>query len=172
MRRFAFLAVVACVWGGVLSGTGRADTVTYDLYSGGTSGTLEAEFVVQNYLVNGSSLNPFTPSVLNPGVTSPGELDAFTAPPHEAEIIYFSNVDTSFVRAFLTTADLPSSPGTYALDTSDSIVTKGVAFPTLAVLDTLVVTAPTPEPASLTLFGIGAVGLIGYGWRKRRQSAV
>jgi hypothetical protein len=28
-----------------------------------------------------------------------------------------------------------------------------------------------PEPASLTLLGLGALGLLGYGWRKRRQAA-
>ena len=28
-----------------------------------------------------------------------------------------------------------------------------------------------PAPASLTLLGIGAVGLLGYGWRRRRQAA-
>ncbi|HTU89600.1 MAG TPA: PEP-CTERM sorting domain-containing protein [Gemmataceae bacterium] len=29
----------------------------------------------------------------------------------------------------------------------------------------------TPEPASLTLLGIGALCSLGYGWRRRRQSA-
>ncbi|HZT79841.1 MAG TPA: PEP-CTERM sorting domain-containing protein [Gemmataceae bacterium] len=27
---------------------------------------------------------------------------------------------------------------------------------------------PAPEPASLTLLGVGALGLLGYGWRKRK----
>jgi hypothetical protein len=31
--------------------------------------------------------------------------------------------------------------------------------------------APSPEPASLTLLGISAVGLLGYGWRRRRNKA-
>jgi hypothetical protein len=28
-----------------------------------------------------------------------------------------------------------------------------------------------PEPASLTLLGLGALGLLGYGWRRRQQAA-
>jgi hypothetical protein len=28
-----------------------------------------------------------------------------------------------------------------------------------------------PEPASLTLLGLGAICTLGYGWRRRRQQA-
>jgi hypothetical protein len=33
------------------------------------------------------------------------------------------------------------------------------------------VTAETPEPASMTLLAIGACGMAGYAWRRRRQNA-
>jgi hypothetical protein len=31
--------------------------------------------------------------------------------------------------------------------------------------------SPAPEPGSLTLMGVGAIGLGGYGWLRRKRSA-
>jgi hypothetical protein len=33
---------------------------------------------------------------------------------------------------------------------------------------TFTAAVPAPEPASLTLLGVGAAGLLGYGWRRKR----
>src|SRR5262249_27776110 len=64
-----------------------------------------------------------------------------------------------------TISGLGLSPGTYTW-TSGSAA-NGTA-------DDLVINVPgtaTPEPASITLFGLGSLGLLGYGWRKRIQAA-
>lgn len=38
-------------------------------------------------------------------------------------------------------------------------------------LDDISLTVATPEPTSLVLFGCGALGMMGYAWRRRKQAA-
>lgn len=61
---------------------------------------------------------------------------------------------------------------TAPIDTLEIVVASGGTEP--LDLDNLVLTqttTATPEPASLTLLGFGAVGLLGYGWRRRKRAA-
>jgi hypothetical protein len=60
-----------------------------------------------------------------------------------------------------TISGLGLTPGTYIYTWGS--VANGTA-------DSLVVEISSPEPSSLILLGMGGVGLLGYGWRRRRKS--
>ncbi len=145
----------------------------YDIYSGGTTGTLLAEYDAQSFISTGTDQMSFTPTVLPTGMHSPGELIGdlnLFGQVTLARVLYLDNTGGE-IQAFFTTDQFPSSPGTYAL-TTYSVVEFGGAGGIGPTPDTLVVTDTTvPEPASLTLAAVGAASLLGYGWRRRTLAA-
>jgi hypothetical protein len=59
-----------------------------------------------------------------------------------------------------------------ATGASTSVGFAFVQYPAFWHLDDVSVTpSPAPEPASLTLFGLGLVPLAGYAWRRRQKAA-
>jgi hypothetical protein len=172
MKRLAFLAVVACLGVAASSRPARANFVTYDIYQNGTSGTLLAEFTYTGFVNLSTSIFGITLTQAVSGLgTGPGALEGIlfsTSDPFPD--IEVNNENSIAVGGRLdavpTSHEFPTSPGTYTLDTSLSQVLDrhGIQINTP---DTMVVTE-TPEPASLTLLGLGVAGIAGYGWRRRR----
>jgi hypothetical protein len=80
------------------------------------------------------------------------------------------NPPTSFVQFAIGFAPFTISSGFVSgINTLDFIVDNG-GGPTALRVEMTGSAAVVPEPASLTLLGLGAVGIGGCAWRRRRQS--
>lgn len=67
---------------------------------------------------------------------------------------FFGVTSSTAIGSLTITTPLGSYPGADQVQWGDAIDASAV-----------------PEPATLTLLGFGAVGLLGYGWRRRKQQA-
>jgi hypothetical protein len=218
MKRFTFLAAVACLWGCSLSGVARAGFLSIVVQSTsampGATGSFDVDLV--NNSSSPVSILGFSVDVLLSDITNV----TFTAMDNSTTAHYIFSITGSFGSGFqsgilpqeATGTDVSAGggqfvapgetwglahvsylvnpaapPGTVVpmfLEQSPQFFASGgtsltdpsgnpVSFKGLGTNGTITVegTAAAPEPASLTLAAIGAAGLAGYGWRKRRRAA-
>jgi hypothetical protein len=176
MKRLAFLAAVACLCSGVLPGTGRADfiytfaTTTAASFGGGS---VSVTIDVSNAQVAMGSFDGMTISSLSfklTGTSSPffdftdnmvsdlvgsvsvdSQTGAFTG--LTPEISAASGLENVFIGSF------PKPTGIQFQVTAETDEDSGTGEWTVS---------QTPEPASLTLLGLGVASIAGYAWRRRR----
>jgi hypothetical protein len=115
-----------------------------------------------------------TPLTGNAGVAVP-----FTGFPSMTSGVYDNTFDltmsSTYTSAFLTVnggtaagAEMGLAAGLAAEKSYANI--HNATFPGGEIRGFLVPQAAVPEPATLTLAGVGALSLLGYGWRKRRAA--
>jgi hypothetical protein len=197
MKKFAFLAVVACLLGCVLTGWASAGSVTYTIEQGTVSGFLGSSSFTDvqvtltftgdtanvihpaagifGNLVGTGTVNvagigtaTFTDSV---GVVDNQRVKGTVISDFTNHLSILGTVNDVFATYDLKTSIGPVS-GTSSGNPGRSYNTNlgALTFDSFGPTSTFTATV-IPEPASLTLFGIGAVvGLLGYGWRQRKRA--
>jgi hypothetical protein len=191
MARFACLAAVACLLGCALPGTGRAGMITYtETYTGtGSLGTTNFTDAMVTLTGTGDTANVTGTTFIVNSVTATVNVAGvgtanFTTgsigvlvEPTAGQAGFESGLteglfvdDSSFASYDLKTAIGPVTNdlifgfagATFSTDQGTFQITN------FSGQGTFTATTAAPEPASLTLLGLGVAGIAGYAWRRRR----
>jgi hypothetical protein len=183
MKRFAFLAVVACLCSCALTGTGRAGSITYTFeHYAGRADILSGSFSVPTSVlaagkVTASDITSWSFTTPD-GHTFDSTTSSLFIPPPTIDIDKTTGGFTTFgdLAFFLTansyTLDITADThwnkpnGEVWIEKDFRLHRRGMGNGHWQIT----IPSTTPEPSSLTLVGIGAVGLLGYGWRRRKQA--
>jgi hypothetical protein len=198
MKRFAFLAAVACLFGCALPGTGWAGAVTYALHDSGAV-TIFGNTVFNmgfTITVTGDTANVFQTapgSFQIPGTATlniGGSLTATFTDPVTAfddqelgRVGFIASIPSANIlditNAAFTAYDLKSSIGpVFGSPGGETGVAIRTSLGDVELNDlndpatfTATVATSIPEPGSLTLLSVAAAGLAGCGWRHRKRTA-
>ena len=197
MKRTTLLvAVLTMLLGGVAQA--RADLITYTLKttaSGTIDGMTETNALLtmtvtyDTSLVQGAGgiqvVNNQSVAVMFGGITDTvttatvtdlhanGTFDINTPTGDVSKVLLGVGLGSNEIQSL---TSLPSGPFTDFSDPSGTTYNTTGGSITVTSASNVTFTsapadAPTPEPSSLSLLGIGTVALIGYGWRRRKLAA-
>ena len=127
-------------------------------FTGNSSGSIDLQGDTNTFVhLNSWVSNPFIDLAPSPG---------------RLLMVYFLGRNTSFNDTLPTTLNLADFSSTLMQVHGDT-GPGGPAFNLAGTITTLEQTAPiVPEPATITLFATGALGLFGYGWRRKRKTTL
>jgi hypothetical protein len=202
MKRLAVLAAVVGLWGGALTGTGRARA---DLITNGGFETGDfTGWTLTNTFPSSTSVNTATNNAQHYSPHSGtyfADLGNIGSLGTLSQTISDTLGQSYTLSMYLENSRDNDTPNEFKVEWNGSVLfdqtnmgaTNGYELLSFTVQgtgsDTLVLserndpfdfalddvslnsaTTATPEPASLTLVGIGAAGLLGYGWRRKRAA--
>lgn len=136
-----------------LNGTGSDALLTYTVH------VTNPNFEISDAHIQGN------PTVVG-GTGSMSVVETFL--PLTNRMTIYDNVLSSSTSTQLSDSTLFSPTVSTLTVQKDILATSGTGLASLSLIDQTYSQVQVPEPGTLALLGIGGLGLVGYGWRRRK----